>query len=82
MQNYRYDDLANAIVEQAVYDYRKALEGKSCEGMPPKVVIKEVERFFHSSYFYSLTKVRGEYILYQLKKEHEEKERKKECVSN
>ena len=73
----RYNDLANAIIEQACTDYRKALDGEGCnEGKiyrPPEYVINEVERFFRSSYFRFLTKVNGEYLLEQLKKEHEEK---------
>ena len=88
MQKYdcRYDDLANAIVVQAVNDYRRALNGKGINKdngyRPPEYVIREVERFFRSSYFRILTKVNGEYLIDQLKKEHEEKVRKAECVSN
>jgi hypothetical protein len=79
--DYRYDDLANSIIRQAVADYRGALDGKGVgKGngyKPPEYVINEVERFFRSSYFHHLTKVNGEYLIDQLKKEHEEKVRKK-----
>ena len=82
----RYDDLANAIIEQAANDYRKALDGEGCgKGngyRPPEYVINEVERFFRSSYFRLITKVNGEYLLDQLKREHKEKERKEECTLN
>ena len=40
-----------------------------------KNVIKEVEKFFHSSYFEMLTKIKGDYIIEILKREHKEKER-------
>ena len=68
MQKYecRYDDLANAIIQQSVADYRRALNGKGVgKGngyMPPERIIKEVERFFRSHYFNLLTKVNGEYL--------------------
>lgn len=83
---YWYDDLASGIIQQAVADYRRALKGKGINDKgcyrPPEYVIGEVERFFRSSYFRLLTKVNGEYLIYQLKKEHEEKVRKKECELN
>ena len=84
---YRYNDLANAIVQQAATDYRKALNGEGCgKGYgyrPPEYVIKEVENFFRSQYFRMLTKVKGEYLLEQLQKEHNEKVRKEqECKLN
>ena len=69
--------LCGAIVLQAVDDYRRALDGKSYDKVPPHKTINEVERFFRSNYFRMLTKIDGEYLIYQLRKEHEEKERKK-----
>lgn len=83
----RYNDLANAVIEQAANDYRRALDGKglSVDGkcpIPPEDVIKEVERFFRSQYFRMLTKVNGEYLLDQLNREHEEKVRKAQCTLN
>ena len=84
--NYRYDDLAKSIIRQAVADYRRALNGKGVgKGngyRPPECVIEDVESFFRSSYFCYFTEVNGEYLIDQLKKEHEEKVRKKECVLN
>ena len=88
MQKYecRYGDLANTIVEQAVFDYRNALDGKGYSWgnrqKTPEEVIKEVEKFFRSSYFQELTKTNGEYLIGLLKKEHEEKVRKEECTLN
>ena len=77
---YRYEDLAHTIIELAVADYRKALAGKGMSFSKcyrsPDSIIKEVEAFFRSPYFHVLTTVDGEYLIDQLKKEHEEKERK------
>lgn len=73
-----YQDLANAVVKQAVEDYRKALNGKGCGGKSPQKVIAEIEEFFLSPRFEIFTKVKGEYLLEKLKKEHEEQERSKD----
>ena len=70
-----YENLANAIVLKAVDDYRKALKGVGYGRFSAEQVIEEVERFFRSHYFEFLTKVKGDYLIEQLKKEHEEKER-------
>jgi hypothetical protein len=75
-----YRNLANAIILQAVKDYRDALNGISYDHHSPEKIIKDIEKFFHSSYFEVLTKVKGEYILDRLKQEHNEKE--KLCKSN
>ena len=42
-------NLSNAIILQAVKDYRTALGGGKVNGKPPGSVIVEVERFFRSS---------------------------------
>ena len=65
-----YRNLANAIILQAVDDYRDALNGISYHRHPPESVIKEIENFFKSDYFHLLTKVKGEYLLDRLKQEH------------
>ncbi len=72
-----YQDLANAVVKQAVEDYRKALRGIGCGERKPDRVAKEVEQFFRSHHFEIFTKVKGEYLIERLKKEHEENERRK-----
>lgn len=78
-----YRNLANAIILQAVEDYRNALNGKSYSYYkPPEKVIAEIERFFSSSYFEILTKVNGEYILHKLKQEHLENKEGEENASN
>lgn len=68
-----YQDLANAIVMQAVTDYRKALKGKGYSGKSHDRVIRETERFFRSQYFEILTKVDGEYLIEKLKGENSKK---------
>ena len=73
-----YENLANAIVIQAVNDYRNALDGIGCEYKSPDVVKKEIEKFFRSSYYRTLTKVKGEYLIERLKQEHREKLRKEQ----
>lgn len=73
-----YHNLANAIIVQAVTDYRKALDGISYCYRPPEKIIQEVEQFFRSEYYKSLTKIDGEYLISKLKKEHQEKVRKEQ----
>ena len=66
-----YQNLANAIVLQAVDDYRKALNGITYDDRyPPETIIKKVEDFFRSEWFRTLTKIEGEYLITQLKQEH------------
>lgn len=52
-----YQLLANAIIVQAVIDYRKALKRHD------KNAIRELENFFRSVWFYTLTDVPYEVIL-------------------
>lgn len=63
-------NLANAIIVQAAEDYRNALRGKGYGYKPsPDKIIREIEYFFRSDWFHTLTKVDGEYLLERLKKE-------------
>ena len=74
-----YRNLANAIVVQAAKDYRNALDGKGISiTKPPEYVIKEVTKFFHSSWYRKLTKVDGDFIIEQLHREHNERIRKEQ----
>ena len=60
-----YENLANAIVEQAVKDYRAAKRtGNSGR-------IASIRRFFRSDWFRTLTDVDGEYLIRKLDKEAE-----------
>lgn len=66
-----YENLANAIVLQAVKDYRKALK---CLKRNPKsnkaqADAKEVERFFRSPWYSELTGVDGKMLIRRLREE-------------
>ena len=61
-------DLCNAIIEQAVKDYRRALAGEYVEHKSPEYVITECERFFRSTWYSILTKVDGERIITEIRK--------------
>ena len=70
--NYNEDgieNLANGIILRAVKDYRSALAGRSVDGLDSKSVIAESERFFRSDWFRMLTKVDGEYLITNIRKE-------------
>jgi len=66
-----YEELANAIVLQAVKDWRKAV--KTLKKRPryeaAKQMRDECERFFRSEWFEELTSVDGSVILRKLKQE-------------
>ena len=55
-----YEELANAIVLQAVKDYRLTDD---------EAVLAEIERFFRSGWFGVLSKVDPEYLIRNLRKE-------------
>jgi DNA-binding transcriptional regulator YhcF (GntR family) len=58
-----YEDLANAIIIQAVKDYRTALKDDNI-GLK-----RNVERFFKSEYFKALTDISGEQLMKKLRTE-------------
>ena len=66
-----YQALANAIVEQAVKDYRVAL--KILQRHPDsKAVMQtamEVEQFFHSPWYATLTDINPDYLIDRMRKE-------------
>ena len=66
-----YECLANAIVLQAVDDYRRAL--KAVKRNPSnRTAIDEalsIERFFRSGWYSTLTSVDGEYLIRRLQEE-------------
>ena len=64
-----FENLANAIIVQAVKDYRKALSGFSSDGKSDTDVIAECERFFRSEWFSVLTNADGEYLITNIRKE-------------
>ena len=65
-----YENLAHAIVLQAVKDYR--LARKSPRSAESSRVCRDVERFFKSPYFRNLTNLNGEVVLKQLQEEADE----------
>ena len=66
-----YENLANAIVLQAVKDWRSAVRTlkKRPRYDPAKQMREECERFFLSDWFEELTSVDGSVILRKLKQE-------------
>ena len=64
-------NLCVAIVSQAAQDYRKALRGeKVSRYQTPSQTRKECEDFFNSTWYETLTKVKGDYILRKLQEEY------------
>ena len=66
------ENLSNAIVLQAVKDYRIALAGGSVNGRDSKSVIAECERFFQSEWFNFLTKIDCKYLMETIRKEFDQ----------
>ena len=66
-----FENLANAIVLQAVKDYRKIL--KLCMEQPDydkfRVSREEIETFFRSDWFGILTELDGEWLIKKIKEE-------------
>lgn len=64
--------LANAIILQAVSDYRKSLRGiKACHYQSVEYMKKDCEEFFESEYFTILTKTNGRQLMRKLQEEYE-----------
>ena len=67
-----YENLAIAIVAQAVDDYRRLLRGKRIiDKCKLNVTIKNLEEFFLSDWFHLLTNVDGQTIINKLRREYE-----------
>lgn len=66
-----YERLANAIVLQAVSDYRAALKKvrKNPKNREALDTALQIEKFFHSQWYQTLTSVDGEYLITQLREE-------------
>lgn len=70
MKEYKpLEDFTNAIILQAVEDYREALRGKNVGRKPADVVVRECERFFLSDWFEALTTVEGEKLMRTIRQE-------------
>ena len=66
-----YERLANAIILQAVADYRVALKKIKAHPKDRKAINEalEIERFFRSGWYSQLTRVDGEYLIKRLQDE-------------
>ena len=66
-----YENLANAIILQAVKDYRMALKSLKVNSWNRTVQTDkaEIERFFRSQWYSTLTDVNGEMLILSLQKE-------------
>lgn len=66
-----YEALGNAVVVQAVKDYRNAVKklSRGKKSTTAESVKKECERFFKSPYFNVFTHLDGKLLLSQLQKE-------------
>ena len=62
-----YEELANAIVLQAVTDWRRVVRHPNA--MDAKLIREETEKFFLSRWFGILTDLDGPQLLERLKKE-------------
>lgn len=62
-----YENLANAIIVQAVKDYRRVLKAPEKPGNMK--TIKDCERFFRSAWYKSLTAVDGKTIIVKMREE-------------
>ena len=68
-----YENLANAIIEQAANDFREAklrLQ-KSARDAEAEKTYREVKRFFRSAWFSRLTPLDSELLLEKLEEEFE-----------
>lgn len=66
-----YENLANAIILQAVKDYRMALKSlkANSRNRTAQADKTEIERFFRSQWYSALTDVNGEMLIRSLQKE-------------
>ncbi len=68
-----WENLANAIILQAVKDYREARKKlkKRPKNEDAKLMVSDCEAFFRSEWFKALTNVNGEMLLKKLREENE-----------
>lgn len=66
-----YENLANAIILSAVKDYRRALRllSKNPHSRSAMTAVHEMERFFRSDWYETLTSVDGEMLIRKLREE-------------
>ncbi len=68
-----WENLANAIILQAVKDYREARKKlkKRPKNEDAKLMVSDCEAFFRSEWFKDLTNLNGEVLLKRLREENE-----------
>ncbi len=68
-----YESLANAIIVQAVKDYREALQrlDRHPEKNDYKAEVKSLERFFCSSWYQTLTDLDGNLLMRKVREKLE-----------
>lgn len=67
-----YNILANAIIIQAVSDYRDSLRGKRAyRFVSVDDMLKDCERFFESEWFTILSKIDGVQLMRRLQEEYQ-----------
>ena len=64
-------NLGNAIIMQAVKDYRHALGSAGRGNRGARAEVRECEEFFRSGWFGKLTKIDPEYLIKRLKEEYQ-----------
>ena len=71
LAEYPYERLANAIVLQAVADYRMALKKIKAHPRNRQAIDEalEIEKFFRSGWYQMLTSVDGEFLIRKLQEE-------------
>lgn len=69
-----YEALANAIIVQAVMDYKSVFKllMKNPEDRMAQAEAKRIKNFFHSRWFRTLTTLDAEYLIRQIEDEVEE----------
>lgn len=70
-----YENLINAIILQAVKDYRDALKRlkKKPQNTDAMSTAMEIERFFHSAWYQIIASVDGDYLIQKLREEAKSK---------
>lgn len=66
-----YEELSNAIVLQAVKDYRVTLQELKRDPISTNALhsMNELEKFFRSEWYSSLTAINGEVLMEKLRRE-------------
>ena len=81
-ENKGYEDLANAIIEQAASDYKSAYTKylKEPENVHVKARLDELRVFFHGQWYGALTTLDANYLLEQIEAECKKKHALKESL--